>query len=125
MVALRFSFLLLFGLVSCVSIADSAKVRIKNTLSQCIEIKSAVIEKQGTLLIAKLMFQPLASTAECGCKSKLNSFSVFIDDNNSMQPLMQGQFIVPVGNELYLPTAAQQQILGNNNVLISISCLLP
>ncbi|HMW73489.1 MAG TPA: DUF2195 family protein, partial [Cellvibrionaceae bacterium] len=69
-------------------------IKIDNALDKCQQITGQAVDI-ASIPTLKLDFKTLASTAECGCKSMLNSYSVAIKLDGYSRRVLSGSFKFP------------------------------
>ena len=99
-------------------------IQIENALDKCLQITGQTVDI--TLIpTLKLDFKTLASTAECGCKSMLNSYSVAIKLDGYSRRVISGSFEFPNQSPLTLPLAAQPELIKGQSLHITLGCEVP
>jgi hypothetical protein len=99
-------------------------MHIDNALDKCQQITGQSIHLAPIPSI-KLDFKTLASTAECGCKSMLNSYSVAIKLDGYSRRVLSGSFKFPNQSPITLPLAAQPGLIKGQNLQITLGCETP
>lgn len=96
-------------------------IQFDNALDKCQQITGQSLD-MATIPSIKLDFKTLASTAECGCKSLLNSYSVAIKLDGYSRRVLSGSFKFPKESPITLPLAAQPELLKGQSLEIIIAC---
>ncbi len=99
-------------------------IQIENALDKCQQITGQAVEL-APIPTLKLDFKTLASTAECGCKSMLNSYSVAIKLDGYSRRVLYGSFKFPQESPLTLPLAAQAELINGESLQITLGCEAP
>ncbi|HMU65506.1 MAG TPA: DUF2195 family protein [Cellvibrionaceae bacterium] len=99
-------------------------IHIDNALDKCQQITGQAIDI-ASIPTLKLDFKTLASTAECGCKSMLNSYSVAIKLDGYSRRVLSGSFKFPNQSPLTLPLAAQPELIKGQSLQVSLGCEAP
>ncbi|HEY6527538.1 MAG TPA: DUF2195 family protein [Cellvibrionaceae bacterium] len=123
MATLKFNSFLILLLVSCACTAkpSTADIRIDNALDECQHITQQTINLAPIPTI-KLDYQTHASTAQCGCKSMLNSYKVAIKFEGYTRTVLSGSFIFPAKSPITLPLATQPELIKGQSLEINIAC---
>ena len=108
--------------IASTSIAEPVDVSINNELSNCIEIVQSNVSQEKEIPILNIQFKKKQSISECGCKSMLSTYSAGIKFDGHESFSISGNFVFPKTNELKLPVATSQSMVGGNSVNIRFSC---
>lgn len=117
--------LLVLVIPLCVTANPVYRVEIDNDLSRCIIVESAKVRIDQDRPTIEVTFKEISSTADCGCKSRLNAYSVYAIDKSHQSFLMGGKFAFNQSGSIRLPMAIDQEIVGNRPVRLTISCAQP
>jgi|GEM_PF-3743970 len=117
---------LLFVATSACTAAPPAPgaIHIDNALDKCQQITAQSIDL-APIPTLRLDFKSLASTAECGCKSMLNGYSVAIKLDGFTRRVLSGTFKFPKQSPITLPLASQAELIKGQNLEIAIGCEAP
>jgi hypothetical protein len=108
-------------LLACASCgASEYPVAVDNALDKCFKINKSTIKKEQIPSL-HIEYSSLASTADCGCKSMLNTYRVSIILDQGRREVLSGDFLLE-GSPLILPVASQREILAEKPILLTISC---
>lgn len=99
-------------------------IQIVNTLDKCQQITGQAVDI-APIPTLTLDFKTLASTAECGCKSMLNSYIVAINLEGYSRRILSGSFKLPNQSPLTLPLAAQPELIKGQSLHITLGCEAP
>ncbi len=99
-------------------------IQIENGLDKCLLITGQTVDIKPIPTL-KLDFQTLASTAECGCKSMLNSYRVAIKSEGYSRRILSGSFKFPNQSPLTLPLAAQPELIKGQSLEVTLGCGVP
>jgi hypothetical protein len=99
-------------------------IHIENTVDKCLQITGQTVDITSIPTL-KLDFKTLASTAECGCKSMLNSYNVDIRLDGYSRRVLSGSFKFPQESPLTLPLAAEAELIKGQSLQISLGCEAP
>ena len=127
MAGLRFSFIFLFLISACSQTTQSAetKIKIENSLSNCLKIQDEKIVYENEFPVLNASFTALKSTAECGCKSKISSYSSELQIGDIRSKLMEAKYVFVNGKQLNIPVATSKKIIGDYELVVKFSCGLP
>ena len=126
MAALKYSSILLLLVTSCALAEDPRKVNIENHLFKCVKLtKTERIVDSGAPFL-NIEYSLISSTGDCGCKSAVNSFNSYAVVDDTQTHLLGGKFIFLETNNIKLPIAAQDQVIGNDaKIKLVFSCAQP
>ena len=99
-------------------------IHIENALDKCQQITGQAVDITSIPTL-KLDFKTHASTADCGCKSMLNSYSVVIKLDSYERRVLSGSFKFPNQSPLTLPLAAQPELIKGQSLHITLGCEAP
>lgn len=120
----KFKYVLAILLITSTCAAASSMIPIDNALDKCQQITGQSVDIAPIPSI-KLDFKTLASTAECGCKSMLNSYSVAIKLDGYSRRVLSGSFKFPNQSPITLPLAAQTELIKGHSLYITLGCEAP
>ena len=98
---------------------------IENSLKECAEIQEAAPKWQDSLAVLEIRYRLVKSTAECGCKSALSTFTAYTELPDGRRPLVSGDVKLAGKNSLALPLALDPSLLGDRAVTVTLGCSLP
>lgn len=117
--------LLALGVAACACADQRPEIELQNALSRCIEIESTKTYVSGQALFVTLAFKTVASTAECGCKSKLSAYTVYAKSDGYDSFMIEGKVLFQQSGKLELPLSTDTQIVADRPLLLSLSCAQP
>lgn len=119
------SSILALAVTACASADQTHQIEIRNDLSNCIEIISAKSHSSGQAVFATVDYTILASTAECGCKSKLSAYSAYAKSDGYNSFLIGGKVLFQKTGKLELPLSTDKDIIGDRALLLTLTCAQP
>lgn len=128
MVAPRNSLLAISILIcSCASFAESTayKVSVDNQLKECLTINKVESYASNGMPMLKFDYKTVSSTADCGCKSALSSYSAHAIYENYESYLIGGKMRFEEKGEILLPAATSASIIGSSEIKVYFSCANP
>jgi hypothetical protein len=125
MAVLKFSILAIFLLASCASAENLNKVTFNNQLNNCISISNKTITNENLIPIVCFDLNIIKPIGECGCKSALGSYTVFLNNDDYKSFILGGKVILLKSGKKYLPITSEKSLINNKDILINISCSTP
>jgi len=114
------------ALAFCVSANAEYTLTLDNKLAACVSIDSVEVDGKALIPTIDLSFTSKKLTAECGCKSRINTYQSYIDSGNYPLLLMSGNFTFTDATPITLPLAAQSNLIGDSKTFsLSIACASP
>jgi hypothetical protein len=117
--------ILALAVTACDSAAQTHQFEVRNDLSSCIELISAKSHHNGQSVFATIDYKILASTAECGCKSKLSAYSAYAKSDGYNTFLIGGKILFQENEKLELPLSTDKDIIGDRALLLTLTCAQP
>ncbi len=123
MAALRYSFLYVLFMSSCVTPAETKEIIIDNDIEGCFTLKFLKLDFMHEPVVLHASVFPEKSNLECPCKSALVKYSSIQKKGTDYYTLLEGNFTALGKNIVILPIAVQKQlILPNIPINILLSC---
>lgn len=122
MVELKYSALLLLVISTYSEAKQNTQVSIDNQLSNCIKIEQTEIVYQDEVPMLNASYKQLQTTSECGCKSKILTYSSLLEMDGYNSDLMKAQFTFEDKKQLSIPVATSKKMIGDYDVLIKFTC---
>lgn len=125
MVVLRNSLFAAFLLSGCTFASEPFSLEVENNLIKCLQVSQHKTYMLENVPFTEIRFNEVQSTAECGCKSALNTFRSYYVASEYKSLLMEGKFSVVKNKIIKLPIATDIKLIGKDPVLLVLSCALP
>jgi len=116
--------ILIFAL-GCASTRPAINYRLENNLDACVRIDRQTSRWSGTLPVLELHYHMAKSTAECGCKSALSTYSSFAESSAGERYMSGGTMTLAGSDEVTLPLSVDRDLLGEAPVRVSLGCERP
>ena len=121
----KFNLISLLLLTSCATAHETPQVTINNHLKTCVDISALEVRAQGDIPTASFDLKKNKSIAECGCKSALGTFTVFVVKEDYKSHLLSGKVALMKSGKKVLPLSAEKNLLKSGKLEIDFSCALP
>ncbi len=124
MAGLKVSFLVLL-LLPLTSAAGDENFDINNQLSQYSEIHNPKLVTDGSVPVLSFDLVLMESIADCGCKSALGVFSVYVQNGSAESYLIDGKVALGKEGKKFIPVAADNNLISAARLMVSFSCARP
>lgn len=114
-----------FFLVSSIAAASDENIDINNQLSQCSEIHNPKLVTDGSVPVLSFDLVLKESIADCGCKSALGVFSVYVQSGSAESYLIGGKVALGKEGKKFIPVAADNNLISAARLMVSFSCARP
>jgi hypothetical protein len=124
MVEPRRNFLLffLFLLSACTSTYSPKLVNIKNNLSGCVKLLKHSEQVKDGMVWSRVTFYKAKIIANCGCTSKIGSYTSYVIDDECETWLASGKVLFDDGETINLTLATDYRLIGNRPIGFELSC---
>lgn len=112
-------------LAGCAHASPQLNIDINNKLDNCFQIQQQAVLITNEVPILKAKYQVKKDVSECGCKSKVLSYSTAIIMDDLETQIIAGQFILNTDDSFEIPIASSQKIIGAYDLNITLACALP
>jgi hypothetical protein len=109
-------------LASCGQLATASALTIENNLASCLTVQKATLLQVASYAVAQLTFTLTPSTAACGCKSRLNNYTVATPHTDGSQVIMQGRVTLNNNGQQRIPVSADYALVANQPLTITLGC---
>jgi hypothetical protein len=111
--------------LGCASTRLAINYRLENNLEACVKIDRQTSSWSGALPVLELRYHMAKSTAECGCKSALSTYSSFAQSSAGERYMSGGTMTLAGSDEVTLPLSVDRDLLGEAPVRVSLGCERP
>ncbi|QUM85716.1 DUF2195 family protein [Moritella sp. 28] len=125
MAVLKRSLYISLILTGCAQASPQLNIDINNKLSSCFQLQQQTISITNEVPILEAKYQVKKNISECGCKSKILSYSTAIVTDDLETQIISGQFILNTEDSFNIPIASSQKIVGDYDLNITLACALP
>ncbi|UTA47079.1 DUF2195 family protein [Simiduia sp. 21SJ11W-1] len=109
-------------LASCGQLSVANPLTIENNLASCLTVEKATLQRVEGYAIANLSFKLTQSTAACGCKSRLNDYTVVAQYADWQRVVMQGKVALNDKGQQSIPVSADYALVENQPLTMTIGC---